>query len=189
MNDGNRMTEAESLLRERATDYRSEYLAGCVRAMTGGTRRHNRIVQNLGKHLDAQIGGRPCAVYLLDMRVKVAAAGLYTYPDVVVHCAPPSFEDSVTDTLLNPLVIFEVLSPSTEAYDRGEKFAHYRRLESLREYVLVAQDRMCVEHHARERDWTPVVLEDPDSMLDLPSIDCAQRLGDIYQRAEFLPAP
>jgi len=187
MDSTDRITEAEYLVRERAAEYRSEYLAGQVRAMTGGSLQHNRIVVNLAVALSAQLRDRPCEVCVIDVRVKVSPAGLYTYPDVAVSCGGPIYEDAVTDTLLNPLVIFEVLSPSIQQYDRGEKFGYYRQIESLREYVLIAQDRMRVEHFARDRDWAPVTLEAPDSVTELPAIGCALPLGDIYERVELSP--
>jgi Uma2 family endonuclease len=116
------------------------------------------------------------------------ATGLYTYPDMVVACAEQSFEDGHVDTLLNPTVICEVLSDSTEAYDRGKKFAQYQKLESLREFVLVSQDRVRVEHYFRQGEqWTLTTLEGLVATLDLPSIDCRVALSDIYARVEFAP--
>jgi Uma2 family endonuclease len=130
---------AEYLALERAAEHRHEYVSGRVYAMTGASREHNVIATNTSRALGNQLSGRPCETYQSDMRVKVSETGMYTYPDVVVACGTPAFEDAYVDTLLNPTVIIEVLSPSTEAYDRGEKFAHYRRLPSLREYLLIAQ--------------------------------------------------
>src|SRR5206468_6291774 len=120
----------------------SEYINGQIYAMSGASREHNLIVVNLIRELSSQLRGRPCEVYASDMRVKVRPTGMYTYPDVVAVCGEPRFEDEQVDTLVNPAVIVEVLSPSTEAYDRGQKFAHYRKLESLTEYVLVAQNEV-----------------------------------------------
>ena len=188
MDTPDRITEAEYLVRERAAEYRSEYLDGYVRAMTGASRPHNLMTVNVSGELRQQLRRRPCEVYATDMRVKVATAGLYTYPDVVVVCGRPVFEDAQTDTLLNPIVIVEVLSPSTEAYDRGEKFAHYGRMDSLREYVLVAQDRVRVEHYLRKRKrWILTALGEPDALLELPSIGCTLGLRDIYERIELQP--
>jgi Uma2 family endonuclease len=120
------------------------------------------------------------------MRVKVAPTGMYTYPDLVALCGEPRFEDGHVDTLLNPSVIIEVLSPSTEAYDRGEKFAHYRRLETLREYVLVAQDKVRVEHYRREGEqWVLSEISDPRGTLHLPSVDCHVEVGAIYEKLDF----
>src|SRR5207237_2511641 len=129
------------------------------------------------------------SAYTSDMRVRVNPTGMYTYPDVSVVCGEPHFDDQQLDTLTNPHVIIEVLSPSTEAYDRGEKFAHYRRLLSLTDYVLVAQDKMRVEHFARSGDrgdqWLFTEISDPDHALNLTSIGCAVTLRNIYDKVAF----
>jgi Uma2 family endonuclease len=187
------VTPQEYLARERVAETRSEYVGGRIHAMTGASREHNLIVGNVLAELRAQLRGRPCEVYTGDMRVKVSDTGTYTYPDVVALCGGPEFEDAQVDTLLNPAVIFEVLSESTERYDRGRKFAQYRRLGSLREYVLVSQDRVLVEHFARQGDvWVLTEFSDLDDSLPLPSLEAALRLGDVYERvapfAEELPA-
>ena len=130
--------------------------------------------------------GRACIAYANDMRVKVKQTGLYTYPDVVATCNAPCFEDAVADTLLNPAVIIEVLSDSTEAYDRGGKFAHYRRLPSLQEYVLIAQDSICVEHYLRQNDkWVLTEVSNISENLSLESLDCILSLTDIYDKVEI----
>ena len=121
----------EYLALERKADVRGEYLDGDMVAMSGGSREHNLIVTNIVRELSSQLKRKPCEVYPSNMRVKVSATGLYTYPDVVVVCDDPRFEDAHIDTLLNPAVIFEVLSDSTESYDRGAKFGHYRKILSL----------------------------------------------------------
>src|SRR5919198_4874617 len=118
-------TPEEYLALERAARHKSEYVNGRIYALAGASRAHNLIVVNVSAELRAQLRGRPCETYASDMRVKVSQTGLYTYPDVVVVCGEPRFEDAQVDTLLNPTVIIEVLSESTESYDRGEKFAHY----------------------------------------------------------------
>ncbi len=179
-----RLSEKEYLVRERAARYKSEYRQGRMVAMTGASRQHNRITVDLTAVLSTQLRDRPCEVFVSDMRVKVRAAGLYTYPDVVALCGPAEFEDE--DTLLNPALIVEVLSPSTESYDREEKFAAYRTLDSLREYVLIAQDRMHVERWVREDDlWHATAREAPDAVLELTSIGCAVPLREIYRRVEL----
>jgi Uma2 family endonuclease len=120
------------------------------------------------------------------MRVLVSRTELYTYPDVVAVCGEPRFEDSEVDTLLNPNVIVEVLSPTTEAYDRGKKFAHYRLLESLKEFVLVAQDQVMVEHYTRQGDqWVLTVLSRADDTLVLESIGCTVAVREIYDKVQF----
>lgn len=181
-----RSTPEEYLVRERRARYRSEYVDGRVYAMAGASRAHNLVAGNVFAELRAQMRGRPCEAYVSDMRVKVSRTGLYTYPDVAAVCGAPSFEDAHVDTLLNPAVIVEVLSESTEGYDRGEKFSHYRRLESLRECVHVAQDRIRVEHFARQGDhWMLTEISDPDASLELPSVACIVALRGIYERVEF----
>lgn len=180
------MTPREYLELERKSEIRSEYLRGRMYAMSGASRRHSLIAGNLFGELRAQFRGRACEAHISDMRVKVSATGLYTYPDVVAVCGEPRFEDDHVDTLLNPAVIVEVLSESTEAYDRGETFAHYRRVESLREYVLVSQDKIRVEHYRREREhWVLSELAAADTTLELESIDCRVALAAIYEKVDF----
>jgi Uncharacterized protein conserved in cyanobacteria len=186
----NFVTPGEYLDMERKSEIRNEYIAGRVFAMSGASRRHNLIAGNFYREVSSQMRGRACEAYIGDMRVKVSPTGMYTYPDVVAVCGEPRFEDTYIDTLLNPLVIVEVLSESTEAYDRGEKFAHYRRLDTLREYVLFAQDKVRVEHYLREGEqWILSEISDPDSALRLASIDCHVVLAAIYEKVEFDPLP
>jgi Uma2 family endonuclease len=180
-------TPAEYLARERLAETKSEYLNGEIRAMTGASRRHNLIVSNLSREISGQLRGGPCESYIGDMRVKVSASGLYTYPDVVVACPPIQFEDAEVDTLLNPTVIVEVLSPSTEQHDRGEKFRQYRRLGSLREFILVAQDAPRIERYLRQGDvWVLSDVSGLDSTLALESIRCTVSLADIYDKVQPL---
>src|SRR5271165_4915242 len=147
-----RYTPQEYLALERQAAYKSEYLDGNIIAMAGASREHNLITGNLGRSIGNQLEHRPCETYASDMRVLVSKTGLYTYPDVSVVCGDALFLDDEKDTLLNPTVIVEVLSPTTEMYDRGKKSGHYRRLASLREYVLVAQDEVHVERYLRQGD-------------------------------------
>jgi Uma2 family endonuclease len=147
-----RLTEAEYLEIERTAEWKSEFFNGEMFAMAGATPEHVLIAGNVAAELRLQLRGRPCRVYPVDLRVKVSDTGLYTYPDVVVVCGEPRFDELRGDTLLNPTLIVEVLSSSTEAYDRGDKFAHYRRLDSLQEYVLVAQDRCRIERFLRQKE-------------------------------------
>lgn len=188
-------TPAEYLQLERAAAYKSEYVNGQIVAMTGASRAHNLIGSNICRDLSLQLLDGPCEAYVNDMRVKVSPTGLYTYADVVVACPPIDLEDDHLDTLLNPVVIVEVLSPSTEAYDRGAKFAHYRRLESLKEYLLVAQDKIWLEHYARQGDrWILTEYSTPDAVVSLDAIGCAIKLGRIYGKVDLrsesqLPAP
>ena len=135
--------------------------------------------------MHGQLKGRACETYAGDMRVHVPATGLYTYPDVTVICGEPRFEDSEVDTLLNPTLLIEVLSPSTEGYDRGKKFAQYRTLESFREYVLVSQEEVRVEIFTRQDDGHWLLSEEAgrlEETVPLASIGCELRLADVYER-------
>ena len=181
-----RYTPEEYLALERKADYKSEYVNGQVIAMAWANRSHNLIAGNLYREISPQLRGRPCEAYISDMRVKVSRTGLYTYPDVVVVCGEIHFEDVHNDTLLNPTVIVEVLSASTEAYDRGEKFAHYRRLESLQEYLLVAQDKVRIEHYVRQgAQWVLSEASTLDETVQLASISCDVALRDVYDKVQF----
>lgn len=183
-----RDTPEEYLALERRADYKSEYYDGSIYAMAGASREHNLIAGNLFREISSQLRGRPCEAYVNVMRVDIATAGAFAYPDVVVVCGEPRFRDNEFDTLLNPTVIIEVLSPSTEAHDRGEKFARYRRIESLREYVLVAQTYRLVERFRRRGDeWVLNDWEGPEDALRLDSIGCEVPLREIYDRVEFPP--
>jgi Uma2 family endonuclease len=181
----------EYLAEERKAAYKSEYFRGETFAMSGASREHNLIAGNLNGELRSQLRDRPCEVYQSDMRVKVSPTGLYTYPDVVVVCGGPEFEDAELDTLLNPTVLFEVLSETTESYDRGRKFAHYRTLESLREFVLVAQDRCHVEQFTRQPDgrWLLWETGDLEGVLSLSSIGCGLKLREVYAKVSLGEAP
>jgi len=181
------LTPQEYLARERQAETKSEYLRGEVFAMSGASREHNLIVGNISRELGEQLRDRQCEVYQSDMRVKVSPTGLYTYPDVTVVCGEPEFEDAEVDTLLNPKVLVEVLSPSTADYDRGGKFTHYRRLPSLHEYVLISQDRLLVEHYLRQRqdEWLLTEESSLQDTLVLPSIDCRLPLSEIYLKVRF----
>ncbi len=181
------VTPAEYLAIERKAETKSEYFDGQMFAMAGASRPHSLIVSDIDRVLGNQLLERPCETYPNDMRVKVTATGLYTYPDFVVVCDEPQFEDKVADTLLNPTLLVEVLSKTTENYDRGVKFEHYRRLTSVREFLAIAQDRMHVEHHIRQADgsWLLREYSGADDVLDLRSIECRLTLTDIYRRVKL----
>src|SRR5579859_3998005 len=172
---------------ERESDLRHEYLNGEIFAMTGASLRHNLIAGSTYVTLYTQLRSGKCTVYPSDMRVKVSRTRLYTYPDISVVCGPPQLEDRIQDTLLNPILIVEVLSPSTESYDRGKKFQHYRTLESLQGYVLIAQDSIRVEYYARQADgrWLLADASGLDASLELPPIGCTLRLADVYEKISF----
>src|SRR5215218_8395755 len=181
-------TLEEYLALERAAEYKSEYLDGQILAMSVASKAHNIITAHLVRLLDTQFDGQPCQVYGSDMRVRVSATGLYTYPDVSALCGAQQFSGAHQDSLLNPMVIFEVLSPSTELYDRTEKFDHYRRLESLTNYVLVAQDRVRVDHYTLRGDsWILNTITRLDETLHLTAIDAALPLAFVYANVEFPP--
>jgi len=181
------LSPGEYLAIERAAEERSEYLDGEMVAMTGGSRNHGLIVGNLLRELGSQLRDRPCEVYPTDLRVQVSHTGLYTYPDVVVVCGEPRFEDEQLDTLLNPTVILEVLSPTTESYDRGRKFEHYRTLGSLAEYLLVSQAQPRIERFLRQDDglWLFGDAAGLESALTMPSIGCELKLAEVYAKVRF----
>ena len=174
---------------------RHEYLNGELIAMSGASRAHNLITGNIFGELRTLLRGSGCETYANEMRVSSPLTSSYFYPDVVVVCEEPRFEDDVFDTLLNPIILVEVLSPSTEAYDRGEKFAHYRQLASLQEYILVAQDKVFVEHYRRQekqgtapvtgKDWIFTDFQELEEILSLTSIQCDLPLQEIYERVAF----
>lgn len=180
------ITPQEYLDLERKSEIRSEYIDGEMFAMSGASERHILIVANLQGEIWSQLRGKPCKVYPTEMRVKVSPTGMYTYPDIAALCGKAELEDAHVDTLLNPSVIIEVLWDSTEAYDRGEKFAHYRRIDSLREYVLVSQNKIRVEHYRRDGDeWILSEISGADAVLPLESIDCHVAVSTIYEKVEF----
>ncbi len=183
------ITPQQYLRIERNAETKSEYFAGHMFAMAGASLAHNQIAANVLRHLGNRLDDKPCEALGSDMRIKVAPTGLYTYPDVVVLCEEPRFDDDVQDTVLNPVIIFEIISKSTEAYDRGDKFGHYLRLDSLTDYVLVRQDRPRIEHYARKGDqWILTVIEGIEAILDLGSINVSIPLKDMYHRIDFSKA-
>lgn len=180
-------TREEYLAIERAAETKSEYIDGRIVAMAGATERHIVIAGNVFAELRARFRGGPCRAYANEMRVRIERGNRYAYPDVSAVCGERRFEDGVLDTLLNPTLVVEVLSDSTEAYDRGDKFAGYRALESLREYVLVAQNR--VERYQRQGDvWVYSALDDLSQTLELDSVGCAIPLTEIYEGVDFSSA-
>jgi Uma2 family endonuclease len=172
---------------ERKTEVRKEYLAGEMFAMGGATADHVAIVSNLVRYLGTPLRDKKCSVFSTDLRLRVTPTGLYTYPDVMVVCGKHSFLDDRRDTLLNPTVVFEVLSESTQAYDRGKKFEHYRTLDSLRECVLVDQAKPHVEQYVRQPDnkWLLSEYNSLGMTVDLPSIACSLPLAEVYHKVEF----
>ena len=175
------------LARERLATYKSEYRDGQIYAMSGASREHNLIAVNLVRVLGNQLLEKPCELYANDMRVRVGQDASYNYPDIAIVCGGPRFLERDVDTLLNPTALIEILSPSTEGFDRGGKFVGYRQLESLREYVLVSQDRILVERFSlRAGEWVLAEWGDPEGILRLESIDCSASLREIYAK---VPGP
>lgn len=178
------------LAMEELSRERHEFVAGEVFAMTGASENHNLIVANLVMSLGTQMKGRPCRVYVADMKVRIDAADMAAYPDLTAVCGERRFYDQRRNVLLNPTLIVEVLSPSTEAYDRGDKFACYRRLDSLRDYLLVAQDRTRIELYTRQDHggWLLTEYAEPGAEVALASVDCRLLLGEVYDKVEFPPS-
>jgi len=169
---------------ERGASHKSEYFAGEVFAMAGASEQHITIVSNLTYLFVSQFKARACKAYSNEMKICVAATGLFTYPDVVIVCGDPVFHDVQRDVLLNPQVLIEVLSDSTEAYDRGKKFEHYRSIDTVTDYILLSQDRPKVEHFTREAGgrWLYTALVGIESVLEIPSVKCRLVLADVYDK-------
>jgi Uma2 family endonuclease len=184
------LTPEEYLALERQSDTKREYFDGEVYAMSGATRAHNIITTNVTTAFVTQLKGRRCEVYASDMRVKVQPTGLYTYPDVVIVCGKVQLEDQRQDTLLNPTVLVEVLSPSTDDYDRGTKFAHYRTLESLSDYLVIAQAEPLVEHYQRQPDnrWLLTTYATLDAVVTVPFLGCDLSLAEVYDKVDWSEA-
>ncbi len=182
-----RISEEDYLTFERANRTKHEYYAGQIYAMAGAKEPHNLIAGNTHAALHRQLRQRPCRVYQSDMRVKVIRTGLHTYPDVVVVCGQPQFTDDVHDAIVNPMVIIEVLSASTERYDRGMKFQQYRTIETLRAYVLIAQDHQHIECYARQDtgQWLFQEASEPAQQVELAAIRCTLTIDDIYEKVDL----
>jgi Uma2 family endonuclease len=182
-----RLTPEQYLEIERKAEFKSEYFNGEMFAMSGGTRRHSLIGGNIYSALHSQLRGKSCEVHGSDLRVLVHPSGLYTYPDVSVVCGPPLLLDDTEDTLLNPILIVEVLSPSTEAYDRGAKFRRYREIESLRGYLLASSASIGLDYFTPGPDgrWTLTAVDGPEETLSLEVIGCTLPVAEVYARVQF----
>ena len=186
------LTEAEYLVFERAAEFRHEFHRGEIFAMAGASESHNMIKAALASGLLVQLRGKAYRVYSTDMRVRASLSKTYTYPDIVVACPPIEFLDDKRDTLLNPQVVIEVLSPSTEAYDRGRKFDFYREAPSLQQYVLVSQDSQRAVSYIRQSDgvaWLMVPLDDASASIEFPSLGVSVPLTEIYRDVELNVTP
>lgn len=183
------ITPEEYLRIERALENRNELINGQIRPVPYSGRSHGRIVSNLVAATWPQLRGTECFAYIHAMRVKVATTGLYTYPDFVAHCGKAQCEDGFDDTLLNPSVIVEVLSDATETYDRGNKFWHYRRLDSLCEYILVSSDLPRIEQFVRDGElWTLKEVSGLGALMEITTLGCAVSLAEVYEGVGF-PSP
>ncbi|MGE3405508.1 MAG: Uma2 family endonuclease [Pirellulales bacterium] len=181
------LTPQEYLAIERQADFRSEFYRGEMFAMSGASLAHNLINANLARKVGNALEEGPCLLMASDMRVRVGQTSLYTYPDMVVVCDDPRYEDDELDTLANPNVIVEVLSGSTEKYDRGAKFALYRQLPSLKEYVLIAQDQPLVERYIRQPDesWVLTAVSGLDQSFSFGTLPATVPLAEIYRNVKF----
>ncbi|HEX8494261.1 MAG TPA: Uma2 family endonuclease [Pyrinomonadaceae bacterium] len=179
------LTPEEYLTVERQAEYKSEYVDGVMYQMAGGSEAHNLITGNIVTELNVQLRNTPCKVYPSDMKVREPGSRKFHYPDVSVVFGETQFADKHRDVILNPVLIVEVLSDSTAAYDRGKKFQSYQQIESLQEYVLVAQDEQVLEKFVRQPDnsWRYTKVAAIDESLDLPSVNCRLALKDIYAKA------
>ncbi|MFN7930612.1 MAG: Uma2 family endonuclease [Blastocatellia bacterium] len=176
----------EYLRMERASDIRREYINGYVYAMAGESPNHGRIKMDAATAINIRLRGNRCETFTSDMKVRTPGLNIFGYPDVLVVCGKLVFHDQFKDVILNPKVIIEVLSPSTEAHDRGEKFASYRQLESLTDYLLIAQDKIHTEHFVRHgKFWMLSEEKELTASVYLESIACQLTLQDIYARVEF----
>ncbi|MBI5301448.1 MAG: Uma2 family endonuclease [Chloroflexi bacterium] len=179
-------TPEEYLLLEEKSDQRSEYCDGEIFAMSGGSVNHNQITFNVAKSFDWFLSSKPCRVFSTDVRLRVQKSGLYTYPDVTVICGKIEFVPGRDDTVLNPIVLVEVWSDSTKEYDRGAKFAMYRHIPSLKEYVMIDQTKPYIEHFHRDGNfWVLETLEQMDAILNLPSLEIQIPLMTIYEKVEW----
>lgn len=181
------LSPEEYLEFERSSEEKHEYLDGEVFAMSGARRDHNLIAWNIGSELHGRLKDRDCEAYLGDMRVLVPKTGLYTYPDVAVVCGERRFKDATEDTLLNPVLVIEILSDSTESYDRGTKFQHYRSIDSLKEYVLVSQTEARIEKYVKQGDgfWVLSEAVGLESTISFDSINCEIPLAEVYDKIDF----
>jgi Uma2 family endonuclease len=181
------VTPDEYLAAERVSESRSEYLDGVVCPMTGGSVNHVKIVGNLIVELGTQLRARDCHVFPIDLKIRLPGSRKFFYPDVSVVCGELQFHDERRDIIINPLLVIEVLSKSTEAFDRGAKFQAYQTLDSLKEYVLVAQNKPMVEQFVRQADgkWTYTSVAGLEGSLSLPSVECTLSLSAVYSKVDF----
>ncbi|MEA2061622.1 MAG: Uma2 family endonuclease [Thermodesulfobacteriota bacterium] len=187
LHEKNKISPEEYLTLERESEVRNEYFDGEIFAMAGASREHNQIASNIVRVLGNQLLEKPCSVFSSDMKVKMEEIGKYCYPDIVLVCGKEEFEDDEKDVLLNPIVIIEILSDSTEAYDRGEKFAHYQLLNSFAEYILISQYFCRVEKFTRQDDetWIYSKYQTVDHVVKIETTHCELPVSEIYRKINF----
>jgi Uma2 family endonuclease len=184
------MTEAEYLALEEASDSKHEYSQGTVYAMTGGSLRHGIITVNMGTQLNNQLANRDCTVTSANVRIYIARKRAYRYPDVMVFCGDPAYVRERIDTISNPVVLVEVLSPSTALVDRNDKLLEYTRIDSLHAYLLVSQHEPRIERYMRHEsgEWLYTITSGMESEITLPAIGCTLALSKVYQKVTFDPS-
>jgi len=187
----NLTTPAEYLAAERKAEFRHELVNGEVYAMSGVSRVHSKLATNSIVAIDRRIRQHGCSTSGSDLRVRIPATEAYVYPDVVVYCGDGKWLDKAFDTLENPIVVIEILSPSAENYDRGAKFGHYRHIDSLKTYVLVSQEFVLVEVYTRQTDgtWLFTAMDEPEQELSLPIHDVTIPISEIYDRVPVPSGP
>jgi len=183
----NEITSEEYLALERESEIKSEYFDGEIFAMAGASREHNKISTNIVRVLGNQLLEKPCSIFASDMKVKMKEIKKFTYPDIVVVCGNEEYDDEYSDILINPIVIIEILSDSTEAYDRGDKFSHYQYISTFSEYILVSQYFRKVEKFLRQKDdtWIYSKYEKPEDIFNIESIKCDLPVHDVYREVNF----
>lgn len=185
---GHKYTPEEYLALERASDTKHEFLDGEIHAMAGGSPKHNQICFNTIVTIGGQILDSPCVGYTSDQKIRTDPMDLFSYPDLTIVCGEPVFHDDHQDVILNPTVIIEVLSPRTEIYDRNIKLERYQNIRTLTDYILISQNRPCVEHYARQkgkRQWLFTIETDPAAEIVIASIKCKLKLAAVYNRVKF----
>jgi Uma2 family endonuclease len=182
-----KFTPEEYLILERGADFKSEYYYGEIYAMAGGSPQHGAIAINLGSEVRASLKGKPCQAFSSDLKVRTRPDGLFAYPDVSVVCGELQFHDAAKDVVTNPTVIFEVLSESTEAYDRGRKFQDYQLIETLTDYVMISQNEPCIEHYVRKPNdkWLLTTTKGLQGQVFIASIECTLLLSEVYDKIDF----
>ena len=186
-----RLTEAAYLKIERAAEFKSEFFDGEMFAMAGGSPQHSLIATNLAREFGNRLMSSQCVPYNADLRIKVETTGLCTYPDLSVICGPLKFAEGTDDTVVNPTLLLEVLSDSTEAYDRGKKFEHYRQISTLQEYLLISQKEPRIEQFIRQPDGRWLLNESAgrEASVHLPALRITLSLSEIFAKVTFVPTP